>query len=93
MARAIRAGICIPDFEHRPVLQLTGQVRNRTGAGAGHWEFEVSCWILRDMPRTLAWDSVDAALPDTGVVTSGAPPAGPEDSRARARSGYSVPPR
>lgn len=59
-----RAAICIPDFEHGQVLQLTGKARSRTGAGGRHWEFEVARWILRDMPRTMAWDVVDAELLD-----------------------------
>lgn len=53
-----RAGICIPDTEHGQVLQLTGRARIVDGRT---WEFEVSRWILRDMPRAVAWDAVDAA--------------------------------
>lgn len=52
-----RAGICIPDVEHGQVLQLTGRARIVDGPA---WEFEVSRWILRDMPRAVAWDTVDA---------------------------------
>jgi len=59
-----RAGICIPDFDHGQVLQLTGQVRSRIDAGGRHWEFAVARWILRDMPRAMAWDVVDVALLD-----------------------------
>ena len=49
-----RAGICIPDFDEGQVLQLTGHVRT-DGAGR-HCDFEVSHWILRDMPRMVAWE-------------------------------------
>lgn len=59
-----RAGICIPDFAHGQVLQLTGHARKRFLGSAREWEFEVACWILRDMPRDLAWDAPDAAPPD-----------------------------
>ena len=55
-----RAGICIPDFHHGQVLQLTGHAhREESGAGGRrqHWEFEVERWILRDMPRALAWEA------------------------------------
>ena len=56
-----RAGICIPDFEHGQVLQLTGHTRRGAVAGAGarqqHWKFAVERWILRDMPRALAWEA------------------------------------
>jgi len=49
-----RAGICISDSEHGQVLQLTGRARIVEGLA---WEFEVSRWILRDMPRAIAWDA------------------------------------
>lgn len=46
-----RAGICIPDFDNGQVLQLTGHVRS--GGAGRHWDFEVSHWVLRDMPRAV----------------------------------------
>lgn len=56
-----RAGICIPDFAHGQVLQLTGRAHGHDDPGAGgaqgHWEFAVERWILRDMPRALAWEA------------------------------------
>lgn len=55
-----RAGICIPDIEYGQLLQLTGEARIVDGQaeGAGsEWEFEVSRWILRDLPRAVAWDA------------------------------------
>ena len=59
-----RAGICIPDFDHGQVLQLSGLARSRIDAGGRHWEFEVTRWILRDMPRAMTWEVVDVALLD-----------------------------
>lgn len=55
-----RAGICIPDFDHGQVLQLTGHARSHDPGAGGtqeYWEFAVERWILRDMPRALAWEA------------------------------------
>lgn len=49
-----RAGICIPDLDSGQVLHLTGHVR--AGAAARQREFDVSHWILRDMPRLMDWE-------------------------------------
>lgn len=65
-----RAGLCIPDFEHGQLLQLTGTVSvqwdqndpaNETGGTGRFWEFKVEQWILRDTPQQLAWEYLDAS--------------------------------
>lgn len=53
-----RAGMCIPDFDQGLVLQLTGHVGRLDPSGAaGHSQFVVERWILRDLPRALVWDA------------------------------------
>jgi hypothetical protein len=47
-----QAGICIPDFEHGQLLQLSGTVR----AMQGYWTFHLLRWILRDAPKAMRWD-------------------------------------
>lgn len=65
-----RAGLCIPDFEHGQLLQLTGTVSvqwnqddtaDETGGTKRFWEFKVSRWILRDIPQHLEWEYLDAS--------------------------------
>lgn len=65
-----RAGLCIPDFEHGQMLQLTGDAvvvwnmddpHNDTGGTRRYWEFKVQRWILRDTPQPLAWEYLDAS--------------------------------
>jgi uncharacterized protein len=65
-----RAGLCIPDFEHGQVLQLTGTAtvlldqedpEGRTGGTGRFLEFSIARWILRDTPQPMAWDYVDAS--------------------------------
>jgi predicted pyridoxine 5'-phosphate oxidase superfamily flavin-nucleotide-binding protein len=65
-----RAGLCIPDFLHGQLLQLTGAVSirwdeddpaNETGGTRRFWEFRVSEWILRDIPQRLEWEYLDAS--------------------------------
>ncbi|TFW19579.1 pyridoxamine 5'-phosphate oxidase family protein [Duganella callida] len=65
-----RAGLCIPDFVHGQLLQLTGTATlywnqddpdNQTGGTARFWEFKVEQWILRDVPQQLEWEYLDAS--------------------------------
>jgi uncharacterized protein len=64
-----RAGICIPDFDGGRLLQLTGTARvlyqddpyGETGGTRRWWEFGLERWILRDTPRELAWEYLDAS--------------------------------
>jgi predicted pyridoxine 5'-phosphate oxidase superfamily flavin-nucleotide-binding protein len=65
-----RAGVCIPDFEHGHLLQLTGRASvlwdqddpaNETGGTGRFWEFKVERWILRDTPQAMAWEYLDAS--------------------------------
>jgi uncharacterized protein len=64
------AGLCIPDFEHGRVLQLTGTATllwdqdDPAGASGGtgrFWEFRVDAWILRDLPQRAEWEYLDAS--------------------------------
>jgi predicted pyridoxine 5'-phosphate oxidase superfamily flavin-nucleotide-binding protein len=65
-----RAGICILDFAHGQVLQLTGSAtvlwnqddpHNETGGTRRYWEFRVRKWVLRDLPVALEWEYLDAS--------------------------------
>jgi hypothetical protein len=65
-----RAGLCIPDFAHGQLLQLTGTAtllwdqddpQQRTGGTRRFWEFKVTQWILRDTPQQLEWEYLDAS--------------------------------
>lgn len=65
-----RAGLCMIDFEHGQLLQLTGKAtvlwdqQDTAGATGGTmrlWEFKVDAWILRDTPRVLEWEYLDAS--------------------------------
>lgn len=65
-----RAGLCIPDFVHGQLLQLTGRATicwdqddaaNETGGTGRYWEFKVERWILRDTPQRLEWEYLDAS--------------------------------
>ena len=65
-----RAGICILDFAHGQVLQLTGTAAvlwnqddpaGETGGTRRYWEFRVRHWILRDLPHALEWEYLDAS--------------------------------
>lgn len=64
------AGLCIPDFVHGQLLQLTGAATvhwnqddpaNQTGGTGRYWEFKIAQWILRDTPQPLAWEYQDAS--------------------------------
>lgn len=64
------AGLCIPDFVHGQLLQLTGTASvhwnqddpgNETGGTRRYWEFKVERWILRDTPQRLDWEYLDAS--------------------------------
>lgn len=64
------AGLCIPDFAHGQLLQLTGTASvhwqqddpgNETGGTGRYWEFKVDNWILRDTPQPLEWEYLDAS--------------------------------
>jgi predicted pyridoxine 5'-phosphate oxidase superfamily flavin-nucleotide-binding protein len=64
------AGLCIPDFVHGQLLQLTGSAtvhwnqddpNNETGGTKRYWEFKVERWILRDTPQQLEWEYLDAS--------------------------------
>ena len=64
------AGICIIDFAHGRVLQLTGTAAvlwnqpdpaGETGGTRRYWEFRVRHWILRDLPHALEWDYGDTS--------------------------------
>lgn len=64
------AGLCIPDFEHGQLLQLTGSAsvlwhqddpNNETGGTKRYWEFKVERWILRDTPQQVEWEYLDAS--------------------------------
>lgn len=65
-----RAGLCILDFTHGQVLQLTGTAavlwnqddpHGETGGTRRYWEFKVRHWILRDLPHALEWEYLDAS--------------------------------
>lgn len=65
-----RAGLCIPDFAHGQLLQLTGSAtllwdqddpHGETGGTGRFWEFKVGSWILRDTPQQLEWEYLDAS--------------------------------
>jgi len=65
-----RAGLCIPDFAHGQLLQLTGTASvkweqddpaGETGGTKRFWEFKVDQWILRDTPQKLEWEYLDAS--------------------------------
>ena len=65
-----RAGLCIPDFVHGQLLQLTGTASihwdqedpdNLTGGTHRFWEFKVKRWLLRDTPQQLEWEYLDAS--------------------------------
>jgi hypothetical protein len=65
-----RAGLCIPDFVHGQLLQLTGKTTvlwdqddpaGATGGTRRFWEFKVESWILRDTPQQLEWEYLDAS--------------------------------
>lgn len=65
-----RAGLCIPDFVHGQLLQLTGKAKvfwkqddpsGATGGTKRFWEFKVESWILRDTPQQLEWEYLDAS--------------------------------
>lgn len=67
---APQAGLCIPDFTHGQLLQLTGTASvhwdqddpaNETGGTRRYWEFKVQKWILRDTPQPLEWEYLDAS--------------------------------
>jgi predicted pyridoxine 5'-phosphate oxidase superfamily flavin-nucleotide-binding protein len=64
------AGLCIPDFVHGQLLQLTGTAKvlwhqedpgNETGGTNRYWEFKVERWILRDTPQQMEWEYLDAS--------------------------------
>lgn len=63
-------GLCIPDFVHGQLLQLSGTAAvhwdqpdpgDSTGGTARFWEFKVAQWILRDTPQPLEWEYLDAS--------------------------------
>lgn len=65
-----RAGLCIPDFAHGQLLQLTGtstvhwdqdDPAGETGGTRRFWEFKVEKWILRDTPQALEWEYLEAS--------------------------------
>ncbi|MYM65716.1 pyridoxamine 5'-phosphate oxidase [Pseudoduganella sp. FT55W] len=65
-----RAGLCVIDFEHGQLLQLTGKAKvlwdqqgtaDATGGTMRVWEFKVDAWILRDTPQELEWEYFDAS--------------------------------
>lgn len=71
-----RAGLCIPDFANRRLLQLTGTAtllwdqsdpHNETGGTGRFLELSIDHWILRTVPQQLEWEYVDASpyLPKT----------------------------
>ncbi|MFZ4875070.1 pyridoxamine 5'-phosphate oxidase family protein [Janthinobacterium sp. Mn2066] len=77
------AGLCIPDFIHGKLLQLTGTAvirwdqddpHNETAGTRRYWEFTVIRWRLRDTPQQLEWEYLDAS-PFNPVITSIAPQA------------------
>ncbi|MFA9217860.1 MAG: pyridoxamine 5'-phosphate oxidase family protein [Sphingomonadaceae bacterium] len=64
------AGLCIPNFAHGQLLQLTGSAKlywnqddpdNATGGTRRFWEFKVEEWILRETPQQLEWEYLDAS--------------------------------
>lgn len=65
-----RAGLCIPDFDNQQILQMTGVAElhwdqsdplNQTGGTRRFWEFKINRWLLRDTPRQLEWEYLDAS--------------------------------
>lgn len=65
-----RVGLCMPDFEHQQVLQISGHARLQfdqpdpgqlTGGTGRFWEVDVERWLLRHLPRRLAWEYLDAS--------------------------------
>ena len=64
------AGLCIPDFVHGQLLQLTGSAvvvthqddpDHITGGTCRYWDFKVDQWVLRDTPQPMEWISLDGA--------------------------------
>lgn len=64
------AGLCIPDFSHGQLLQLTGTATvqwdqddpsNETGGTGRYWKFQIEKWILRETPQSLDWEYLDAS--------------------------------
>jgi uncharacterized protein len=65
-----RAGLCIPDFTHGRLLQLTGtatllfdedDAADATGGTRRFLEFRLTEWILRDAMPTAEWTTLDAS--------------------------------
>lgn len=63
-------GLCIPDFAHGRLLQLTGEARlmwdqpdpeGLTDGTGRFWEFQVASWVLRQVPQRLEWEYLDAS--------------------------------
>lgn len=63
-------GLCIPDFAHGRLLQLTGEARllwdqpdpaGLTDGTGRFWEFQVAGWVLRQVPQRLEWETLDAS--------------------------------
>jgi len=70
-------GLCIPDFDHGQLLQLSGKARllwdqpdpGALSGGSGRfWEFQVAAWILRQVPQRLEWEYLDASPFNPPVV-------------------------
>ncbi|UPG92115.1 pyridoxamine 5'-phosphate oxidase family protein [Luteibacter aegosomaticola] len=64
------AGICIPDFTHGRLLQLTGTVSlewdqpdpsDETGGTGRYLQFHVDRWLLHDAIPRAAWTYIDAS--------------------------------
>jgi len=71
-----RAGLCIPDFASRRLLQFSGSAtvlwdqpdpHNETGGTGRVLEVAVDSWILRSVPQQLEWQYLDPSpyLPQT----------------------------
>jgi predicted pyridoxine 5'-phosphate oxidase superfamily flavin-nucleotide-binding protein len=65
-----RAGLCIPDFAGNRVVQLSGEAtlhwdmpdpQGQTGGTLRFWDFKIDRWLLRDTPRRLEWEYLDAS--------------------------------
>jgi predicted pyridoxine 5'-phosphate oxidase superfamily flavin-nucleotide-binding protein len=54
-----KGGICIPDFSHSRLLQLTGDVT--LNLDQNFWEFEVREWLWRTLPARLSWSEPQAS--------------------------------
>lgn len=65
-----RAGLCIPDFAGNRLIQLSGEAtlhwdmqdpHGETGGTQRFWDFKIDRWLLRETPRRLEWEYLDAS--------------------------------